>query len=110
MTDVVEPQTEPQAISRLALSLFVILSGSFLAPLLMHSSTLAIPAIATELGLTAETVSWFTLVQVLANACLVLPAGKLADKFGRKKIFCFGMLMAGGACFIGAVAKPDNPV
>ncbi|NND81745.1 MAG: MFS transporter [Gammaproteobacteria bacterium] len=96
---------EPQEITRLGLSLFVILSGSFLAPLLMHSSTLAIPAIATELSLTAETISWFTLVQVLGNVCFVLPAGKLADKFGRKRIFCFGLLIAGLACFVGGGAQ-----
>ena len=40
-----------QPISRLGLTLVVILFGSFLAPLQMHSSTLAIPAIAKEMGI-----------------------------------------------------------
>ena len=96
-----------QPISRMGLSLTVILFGSFLAPLLMHSSTLAIPAIASELSLTANTISWFTFVTVLANICLVLPAGKLADKFGRKKIFSVGLLIGGVACIIGGAAQAD---
>ena len=90
-----------QAISRLGLSLFVILLGSFLAPLQIHSSTLAIPAIANEMNLTANVVSWFTLAQVLASACFVLPAGKLSDRFGRRRMFTLGLLVCGVACLIG---------
>ena len=91
-------------ISRLRLSLLVILAGSFIAPLLMHSSTLAIPSIATEMQLTADVVSWFTLAQVLASVCFVLPAGKLADRFGRRKMFVAGMAICCVACFIGGSA------
>ncbi len=91
-------------ISRLGLSLFVILFGSFLAPLQMHSSTLAIPAIANEMGLTAEIISWFTLSQVLTSACFVLPAGKLSDRFGRRRMFVFGLFICSLACFIGGLA------
>lgn len=91
-------------ISRLGLSLFVILAGSFLAPLLMHSSVLAIPVIATELQLTAQIVSWFTLAQVLAAACFVLPAGKLADRFGRRKMFVTGLAICCVACLVGGSA------
>lgn len=95
---------QEDTISRLGLSLFVILMGSFLAPLQMHSSTLAIPAIAREMNLSAEIISWFTLAQVLTGACFVLPAGKLADRFGRRRIFTLGLLVCGLACFIGGFA------
>lgn len=91
-------------INRLGLSLFVILLGSFLAPLQMHSSTLAIPAIAKEMGLTAEIISWFTLSQVLTSACFVLPAGKLSDRFGRRRMFAVGLLICSIACFIGGLS------
>lgn len=91
-------------ISRLGLSLFLILFGSFLAPLLMHSSTLAIPAIAKEMKLTADIVSWFTLAQVLTSACFVLPAGKLSDRFGRRRMFTLGLTICCVACFIGGAS------
>jgi MFS family permease len=95
-------------INRPTLSLAVILIGSFMAPLLMHSSTLAIPAIAEELKLNAEHLSWFTLLNVLGNAMLVLPAGKLADIYGRRRIFCFGLLASGLACVIGGLATSSD--
>ena len=98
--------TQPlDVINRPTLSLAVILIGSFMAPLLMHSSTLAIPVIAGELKLTAEHLSWFTLLNMLGNACLVLPAGKLADIYGRRRIFCVGLLCSGLACVMGGIAQ-----
>jgi len=91
-------------ITRLGLSMFVILAGSFVIPLLINSSTLAIPAMALELRLDAKTISWFTLLQVLGSASLVLPAGKLADIYGRKHILCVGLIIAGIACIFGGAA------
>jgi len=96
-----------QPISRVTLSLYVILIGTFIAPLLMHSSTLAVPAIAYELRLDAQTLSWFTLLNVLGNACFVLPAGKLADIYGRRRLFCYGLLVAGIACLFGGFAQNE---
>lgn len=97
--------TQNSNIDRPTLSLAIILIGSFVAPLLMHSSTLAIPAIAAELTLNAEDLSWFTLLNMLGSACLVLPAGKLADIYGRRRIFCFGLLCSALACVMGGVAQ-----
>jgi len=102
--------TNQQSIERIGLSLFVILTGSFLAPLLMHSSTLAIPAIATELRLDAEALSWFTLLNVLGNACLILPAGKLADIYGRRRLFCIGLLISGLSCVLGGMAISSDMI
>lgn len=100
-----EPEQLNQApIDRMALALFVVFSSSFLAPLLLHSSTLAIPAIVSEMQLTADTVSWFNLAQVLAAACFVLPAGKLSDRFGRRKILAYGIGICALGCFVGGFA------
>ncbi|RBP48536.1 MFS transporter [Arenicella xantha] len=96
--------TELEPISREGLSLLVILAGSFLAPLLMHSTTLAIPSMAADLRLTAESVSLLTLGHILSSACMVLPAGKLADIYGRRKIFSIGTLISGCACLLGGFA------
>lgn len=105
MSEAVISEIQKDPITRVGLSLFIILAGSFMAPLLVHSSTLSIPSMAADLRLNAETISWFTLVQVLGSSCLVLPAGKLSDIYGRKRIFCVGMLIAGVACLIGGTAQ-----
>ncbi len=97
----------PQPISRKGLSIAVILAGSFIPPLLLHSSTLAIPNIAAELRLTAETISWFTLINVLANALFVLPAGKFADIYGRRRVFCVGVVLLTLACLLSGRANSE---
>ena len=98
---------QPDLIDHMGLSLFIILLGSFIAPLLLHSGTLAIPAIASDLGLSAKQVSSFTLLQVLGNVMFVLPGGKLADKFGRRRIFCLGLLVAAISSLLAGIAVND---
>lgn len=95
---------ETQTVDHLGLSLLIILLGSFIAPLLLHSATLAIPAIASDLDLTAEQISSFTLLQILGSVIFVLPAGKLADKFGRRRIFCLGLLVAACSSLMAGLA------
>lgn len=97
------PQQQP--ITRTGLSLSVILIGSFMAPLLMYSSTLAIPTIAQEMHLDAEVISWFSLLNMLGSALLVLPAGKLADIYGRRRMFCIGITLAAIACLLSGFAQ-----
>lgn len=103
-----QPQEAP--ITRIGLSLIVILAGSFLAPLLMQSVTLAIPSMALDLALNAQAVSLLTLGQVLCSACTVLPAGKLADKYGRRRVYACGTLVSGLACLLGASATSATVV
>lgn len=96
-----------QSVDHLGLSLLIILVGSFMAPLLLHSATLAIPTIALDLQLTAEQISWFTLLQILGSVTFVLPAGKLADKFGRRRIFCLGLFVAALSSLLAGLATTD---
>jgi len=44
-------------------------------------------------------------MQVLGICCMVLPAGKLSDIYGRKRIFAIGTLISGIACIIGGTAQ-----
>ncbi len=76
-----------------------------MAPLLMYSSTLAIPTIAQEMRLDAERISWFSLLNMLGSALFVLPAGKLADIYGRRRIFCMGVALAALACVLSGFAQ-----
>jgi len=97
------PQQQP--ITRLGLSLSVILIGSFMAPFLMYSSTLAIPTIAHHMHLDAELISWFSLLNMLGSALFVLPAGKLSDIYGRRRVFCLGVALAAFACLLSGFAQ-----
>jgi len=97
--------SQQQPITRVGLSLSVILIGSFMAPLLLYSSTLAIPTIAQEMRLDAELISWFSLLNMLGSALFVLPAGKLSDIYGLRRVFCLGLVIATLACVLSGFAQ-----
>ncbi len=99
------PDSQDYIVSRPSLSLGIIILGCFTAPLLVHSSTLAIPAIANDLALDARTISWFTMALVIGNVSFMLPAARLGDRFGRKRLFMLGLLLAAVASLLGALAQ-----
>jgi MFS family permease len=51
---------------------------------------IALPKIANELGMNAIILSWIVTAYILTSASLLLPFGRLADIYGRKKIFIWG--------------------
>ncbi len=73
--------------------LWVLLLAMFGGSLIMSSIPIALPSIAEELSMNAVQIGWVSLVFGLASAVLILPMGRLADIFGRKKIFAMGMLI-----------------
>ncbi len=86
------PQTSKDT-SGAWLLLIVICLGAFIAPLGMASVNVAIPALAAELNANAVLVSWIPTTVLLANIVFMLPAGKLADLFGRKQVFRWGICL-----------------
>ncbi|UTF59353.1 MFS transporter [Gilvimarinus sp. DA14] len=100
--------SKPKQITSSAwLLLMVICMGAFIAPLGMASVNVAIPALAAELNANAVLVSWIPTTVLLANIVFMLPAGKLADLFGRKRVFqwgiCLNALAGIGASFAESV-------
>lgn len=75
------------------LMLLVVALGSCLVPLALAASVVAIPAIADELQANAILVSGIPTIYVLAQAVLLIPAGRLADRYGRKFIFLAGNIL-----------------
>jgi len=65
---------------------------SFMGPFMISSVNVALPAIQTDLGMNAVQLSWVATSYLLAVAMVLLPAGKIADIHGRKKVFTAGLL------------------
>jgi len=80
------------AASRRAATLMVV-ANSFGTALMLSSVTVALPSIARALALDAVMLAWVPLVYLMASAATVLAFGRLADMYGRKRIFVLG---AGG--------------
>jgi EmrB/QacA subfamily drug resistance transporter len=53
----------------------------------------ALPAIAKELSLTALTLSWVAMAFILTASISLIPLGRLADIYGRRRIFIYGALI-----------------
>ncbi len=73
------------------LALTIAALTSFLAPFMGSSINIALPIIGKEFSLDAIVLSWITTSYLLAASALLVPFGRLADIYGRKKIFTIGI-------------------
>jgi EmrB/QacA subfamily drug resistance transporter len=84
--------------------LIVSLAASFLTPFMVSSVNIALPAIARDLSMSAVAMSWVTTAYLLCSTIFLIPFGKIADTYGRKRVFSIGILIATVSSFLSAVA------
>lgn len=65
--------------------------AALVLPLSFSGGAVATPAIGRDLGGTATSLTWITNAFMLTFGSLLMAAGALADQFGRKKLFAFGL-------------------
>ncbi|MDO8805820.1 MAG: MFS transporter [Elusimicrobiota bacterium] len=86
--------------------LLITVLASFSTPFMLSSINIALPAMAPELGLDAMAMGWVSLSFLLASASLLVPMGRAADIFGRKKIFTLGfVIFTAASLFCGLAAS-----
>lgn len=78
--------------------------GSTLALVDATSVNVALPTIAADLGASVAGLQWIVNGYALALAALILLAGSLADRFGRRRIFLVGVTWFGVASLLCALA------
>lgn len=91
---------ENRALERSAL--LVATLTSFMGPFMMSSVNVALPRIQSELQMDAVQLSWIATAYLLAVAVGLVPAGKIADIHGRKKIFALGIAVYTAGAFSSA--------
>lgn len=64
----------------------------------------AVPSIIDDLGITATQAQWVQEVYTLVFAALLLVCGRLADRWGRRRLFAFGAVVFGVASVLAALA------
>ena len=74
-------------------ALFVATLTSFMQPFMVSAVNVALPAIQAEFSADAVILSWVATSFLLAMAVFLVPFGKLADIYGRKKIFSCGVVL-----------------
>lgn len=72
-------------------ALIIVWLSSFIAPLMLSAVNVALPRIAEGLHANAIVLSWVPTAYLLTSAVLLLPFGRIADLYGRKKVFLCGM-------------------
>lgn len=77
---------------------------SFLTPFMGSSVNIALPTIGREFAMDAVFLSWIATAYLLAAAMFLVPFGRIADIYGRKKIFLYGILIYALSSFLSAVA------
>ena len=71
--------------------LLVVTIAVFVFPFMSSAVNIALPSLGEELALDAVTLGWIATAYLLSSAALLVPFGRIADIYGRKKIFTFGI-------------------
>lgn len=85
--------------------LVVTTTTGFILPFLVSSVTVALPVMAQDLQMEAVVMSWVSTAYFLPLVIIQVPLGRLADIYGRKKLFVIGTAVALLASIMGACAN-----
>lgn len=85
-------------------ALIATMLGAFLTPYMGSVINIALPNISQEFQLSAITTSWIATAYLLTAAVVLVPIGRLADIYGRKKVFTLGTVFFTISSLLGAVA------
>jgi len=73
--------------------LIVATVATFLFPFMSSAVNIALPTIGKELSLDAIMLGWISTAYLLSSATFLVPFGRIADIYGRKKIFTCGIVI-----------------
>ncbi|WP_159618911.1 MFS transporter [Ruania rhizosphaerae] len=85
-------------------ALFCVLSGYVVGTLTMSGTAISLPAISAELQAGPAAMQWFVTGYLLATTCLVLIAGALGDRFGRRLVLRVAASVYTAGIAISAIA------
>ncbi len=85
-------ETAPRSLWKSS-SLAVTTVASFLVPFMMSSINVLLPAVGNEYQLNVIALSWVTTTYMLSSVALMIPFGRVADIYGRRKLFIAGVIV-----------------
>lgn len=78
--------------------------GAFLTPFMGSSINVALPAIAREFSMSALLLVWIPTSFLLSSAVFLMPFGKIADMYGKKRVFLLGSFLYAVSSFLSGIA------
>jgi EmrB/QacA subfamily drug resistance transporter len=85
-------------------ALFIAILAGFLTPFDLSAVTIALPTLAQEFSMDAIQMSWVSTAYLLASAVFLVPFGRIADIYGRKRVFATGLSIFTFASFLMILA------
>ena len=70
--------------------LLPMMMSAFVTPFTGSALTLSLPDIGLAYGVSANELGWVLEILLLASIVFLLPMGKMADRFGKRRIFLLG--------------------
>ena len=71
--------------------LMIAVLAGFITPFDGSAVNIALPTLGAEFGMNAISLSWVATAYLLSSAVFLVPFGKIADIYGRKKVFLYGI-------------------
>jgi EmrB/QacA subfamily drug resistance transporter len=93
MNEAISSSTRPTSANHALLVLICTSAPSFMLQLDANIVSVSLPAIGHSLGASFAGIEWVITAYMLSFASLLMPAGALADRFGRKRLLITGLLV-----------------
>lgn len=87
----IKTAVQPNSEASKAATLIITSISQFLAPVMGSAVNIALPSIGAEFKMEAVLMGWVSNVYLLSAAVLLIPIGRIADIYGRKKVFACGI-------------------
>jgi EmrB/QacA subfamily drug resistance transporter len=85
-------------------ALFIAILAGFLTPFDLSAVNIALPTLAREFSMDAIQMGWVSTSYLLASAVFLVPFGRIADIYGRKRVFATGLSIFTLASFLMILA------
>lgn len=105
MTESLSSSRPPAAVRRMLIPLAL---AQFICSFAGSNMNVMINDISTDLGTTVQGVQTAITLFLLVMAALMIPGGKLTDRWGRKRCFVLGLILYGAGALLSAVSPTSG--
>lgn len=107
MTNLINKDINPKDTNK-KIALIIFTLSSFITPFMSSSVNIALPSIGKEFSMNTILLSWVATAFILSAAMFLVPFGRIADIYGRKKIFLYGIFIYSVASLLCAISNSSG--
>lgn len=100
-----KPQARPIRLDYKWVLMLVVSGGSFLSIMDGGMVSIGLPSMIDDLNASASLIVWISLAFFMGSTAPLLPLGRVADTFGRKRMYLWGIVIGGAGLAFSAVSQ-----